>query len=51
MGGDSNALDTVCMDGSDVDVGMEEVEIPYYNHAPQFEEFKEVEGKINMQAL
>ena len=50
---DSNALDTVCMDGSDDDLGMEEVEIidnPYYNHAPEFEEFEEVEGKINMHA-
>ena len=40
---DGSALDTLCMEGSDDELGMEDVEIvdnPYYNHAPEFEEFE-----------
>ena len=44
---DGSALDTLCMEGSDDELGMEDVEIvdnPYYNHAPEFEEFEELQG-------
>ena len=45
--GDSSALDTICMEGSDDELGLEEVEVvenPYYNHAAEFEDFEELEG-------
>ena len=45
--GDTSKLDTVCMEGSDDDLGMEDVEIvenPYYSHAPEFEDFEELQG-------
>ena len=44
---DSNALDTLCMEGSGDDLGMKDVGIvenPYYNHVPEFEEFEELQG-------
>ena len=46
--GDGSALDTICMEGSDDELGMEEVEVidnPFYNHAPEFEDFEELQGK------
>ena len=47
--GDNSILDTICMEGSDDELGLEEVEIvqnPYYNHAREFEDFEEIAGKI-----
>ena len=35
------------MEGSDDELGLEEVEVvenPYYNHAAEFEDFEELEG-------
>ena len=46
---DNNALDTLCMEGSDDELGFDDVEVvenPYYNHAAEFEDFEELEGKI-----
>ena len=37
----------ICMQHSDDDLGFEEVEvvdIPYYNHAPECEDFEVLEG-------
>ena len=45
--GADSALDTICMQDSDDDLGFEEVEVvdnPYYNHAPEFEDFEVLEG-------
>ena len=45
---EQNILDTICMEDSGDELGLEEVEIvqnPYYNHAAQFEDFEEIEGK------
>ena len=45
--GDGSALDTICMEGSDDDLGMEEVEVvenPFFNHAPEFDDFEELQG-------
>ena len=47
--GENNALDTICMEGSDDELGFDDVEVvenPYYNHAAEFEDFEELEGKI-----
>lgn len=44
---DGTALDTLCMDGSDDELGMEEEEVvenPYYHHVVEFEDFEEIEG-------
>ena len=32
------------MEGSDDELGMEDVDNPYHNHAPEFEEFEELQG-------
>ena len=40
---DNNALDTLCMEGSDDELGFDDVEVvenPYYNHAAEFEELE-----------
>jgi len=42
---DASALDDYCMEGSDDDLGMEEVEVvenPFHFHAPEFEPFEEL---------
>ena len=44
---DGNALDTICMDGSDDELGLEDVEVvqnPYYHHVAEFEDFEEIDG-------
>ena len=44
---DGNALDTICMDGSDDELGLEDVEVvqnPYYHHVVEFDDFEEIEG-------
>ena len=41
--------DTICMEGSDDELGLEEVEVvenPYHNHAAEFEDFEELEATI-----
>ena len=41
-----NALDTICMDGSDHELGLEDVEVvqnPYHHHVAEFEDFEEIE--------
>ena len=46
-GGD--ALDSICMDGSEDELGMEDIELvqnPYYHHTPEFEDFEVIEGII-----
>ena len=43
---DGPALNAVCMDGSDDELGVEDIEVvqnPYHHHVPEFEDF---EGKI-----
>ena len=48
---EASALDTICMEGSDDELGLEEVEVvenPYHHHASEFDDFEEVEGKINI---
>lgn len=45
---DGAALDSVCMDGSDDELGLEDVEIvqnPYYHHTAEFDDFEEVQGR------
>ena len=45
----SSALDTICMEGSDDELGLEEVEVvenPYHNHAAEFEDCEELEATI-----
>ena len=35
------------MDGSDDELGLEDIEVvqnPYYHHAPEFEDFEVIEG-------
>ena len=44
---DVAALDSICMNGSDVDLGLEEVEIvqnPYYHHTAEFDDFEVIHG-------
>ena len=44
---DGSALDTICMEGSDDELGLEEVEVvqnPYYHHVAEFDAFEEIEG-------
>jgi len=39
--GNGSTLDTICMEGSDDDLGMEEVEVvenSFFNHAPEFDD-------------
>ena len=46
---DGPALDALCMDGSDDELGVEEIEVvqnPYHHHVPEFDEFEVIEGKI-----
>ena len=46
---DDSALDNICMEGSDDELGMEEVEVvenPYYYHASEFDDFEELQGSI-----
>ena len=46
---DGNALDTICMEGSDDELEYEEVEVvenPYYNHVPELDDFEEIESII-----
>lgn len=41
--GENSILDTICIEGNDDELGLEEVEIvqnPYYNHAAEFEQIK-----------
>ena len=41
---DGNAI---CMDGSDDELGLEDVEVvqnPYYHHVVEFDDFEEIEG-------
>ena len=43
----SDALDSICVDGSDDELGLEDIEVvqnPYYHHAPEFEDFEVIEG-------
>ena len=47
---DGNALDTICMDGSDDELGLEDVEVvqnPYHYHVAEFEDFEEIEGIVS----
>lgn len=47
--GDGSALDTICMQGSEDELGMEEVEVvenPFWHHAPEFDDFEELQGMI-----
>ena len=47
--GDGSALDTICMEGSEDELGMEEVEVvenPFWHHAPQFDDFEELQGTL-----
>ena len=51
---DGPALDALCMDGSDDELGVEEIEVvqnPYHHHVPEFDEFEVIEGKIFNQIL
>ena len=44
----ASALDAYYMEGSDDELGMEEVEVvvnPFHCHAPEFEPFEELHGK------
>ena len=44
---DGNALDTIYMDGSNDELGLEDVEVvqnPYYHHVAEFEDFEEIDG-------
>ena len=45
--GDGSALDTICMEGSEDELGMEEVEVvenPFWHHTPEFDEFEPLQG-------
>ena len=45
---DGSALDTMCMEGSDDELGFDEVEVvenPYYHHTAEFDDFEEFEGR------
>ena len=45
--GDGSALDTICMEGSEDELGMEEVEVvenPFWHHATEFDDFEELQG-------
>ena len=52
---DGNALDTICMDGSDDELGLEDVEVvqnPYYHHVVEFDDFEVIEGiSINVKYI
>lgn len=45
----NSILDTICMEGSDDELSLEVelVQNPYYNHAAEFEDFEEIEGKMD----
>ena len=46
--GEGSALDTICMENSDDELGLEQVEVvenPYYNHTPEFDDFEVIECK------
>ena len=48
---DASALDSYCMEGSDDELEMEEVEVmenPFKFHAPEFESFEELHGNNNL---
>lgn len=45
--GNGSVLDTICMNGSEDEIGMEEVEVvenPSWHHTPEFDEFEELQG-------
>lgn len=45
---DGAALDSICMEGSDDELGLEEVEIvqnPFYHHVAEFDDFEEIQGR------
>ena len=49
--GDGNALNSVIMEGSDDELGFDEVEVvenPYYHHTAEFEDFEELEGIVQV---
>ena len=44
---DGSALDTICMEGSDYELGLEDVEVVqnlYYHHVAEFDDFEKIEG-------
>ena len=45
----SIALDALCMDGSDDELRVEDIEVVqnlYHHHVPEFDNFEVIEGKI-----
>ena len=48
---DRAAIDSICMEGSDNELGLEDVEIvqnPYYHHTAEFDDFEEVQGRYTL---